>query len=127
MTHLRHLLVTTATASCLLLLAPDTVEARVTAFEISSTTPMYDGRRFGKAGRFERIEGVAHFAVAPGDKRVAHIDGLTNAPTNANGEVEFSAEVVILRPTGQGSGMLFYDVPNRGRNLSLALLNRAPP
>ncbi|MCM2130066.1 alpha/beta hydrolase domain-containing protein [Larsenimonas rhizosphaerae] len=124
MTHLRYLLATTAAASCLLL-APDALEARVTAFDISSTTPMYDGRRFGKAGHIERIEGIAHFAVAPDDERVAHIDGLDRAPTNADGEVEFSTEVVILRPTGQGSGVLFYDVPNRGRNLSLALLNLA--
>ncbi|WP_445619340.1 alpha/beta hydrolase domain-containing protein [Kushneria sp. Sum13] len=113
-----------AAATLLLLASP--AEARVTGFDVNATTPMYEGRRFGNAGTYQRLEGVAHFAIDPGTRRGAGIESLDSAPVNAHGEVEFSAEVVILQPTGQGSGTLFYEIPNRGRNLSFALLNRAP-
>ena len=78
---------------------------------------------FGEAGAYERIDAVAHFSVDPASERAADIVDIDEAPVNEAGEVEFSAEVVILRPTGQGSGMLFYEVPNRGRNLGFPLLN----
>ncbi|WP_456269665.1 hypothetical protein M1D97_05095 [Kushneria sp. AK178] len=108
-----------------LMLLPISANARVTGFDVVSTSPLYEGRRFGDAGAYQRVEGVAHFAVDPDSERVAHIAGIDRAPVNAHGEVTFSADVVMLQPDGQGSGTLFYEIPNRGRNLSFALLNRA--
>ncbi|MFC0337159.1 hypothetical protein SAMN05421848_2072 [Kushneria avicenniae] len=123
MKRLSCLPMSAAAISLMLLISP--AEARVTGFEVTSTAPMYEGRRFGQAGRYQKIEGVAHFSVDPDAERVAHIAGIDRAPLNHKGEVELSAEVVILQPTGKQSGTLFYDVPNRGRNLSFALLNRS--
>ncbi|ARS53368.1 alpha/beta hydrolase domain-containing protein [Kushneria konosiri] len=114
----------TIAASLLFLASP--TQARVTGFDVVSTTPIYEGHRFSDAGSYQKIEGVAHFAVDPDADHVADIAGIDRAPINNEGEVEFSTEVVILKPTGKGSGTLFYEIPNRGRNLSFALLNRAP-
>ena len=97
--------------------------ARVVGFDVTAKTPAYDGRAFGDAGPYERIEGVAHFAVDPASEHLKGIVDLDKAPTNADGEVEFSTQVVILRPTGEASGTLVYEVPNRGRNLSFLMLN----
>ncbi|MCD1585569.1 hypothetical protein K7H09_06020 [Halomonas sp. IOP_14] len=98
-------------------------EARVTGFEIINTVDEYGGERFGESGAYERIEAVASFAIDPTSARASNIADLEKAPVNDQGEVAFSTEVVILRPTEQTSGVLFYEVPNRGRNLSFPLLN----
>ena len=112
-----------ATITALLAVSATPSDARVTRFEVSTTQPAYDGQAFGEAGPYERIEGVAHFAIDPASDRAARIVDIDKAPVNEDGEVAFSAEVVILRPTGEGSGTLFYEIPNRGRNLSFPLLN----
>ncbi|MBW9062788.1 hypothetical protein JNB71_05605 [Rhizobium herbae] len=100
--------------------------ARVTGFEIRASGPAFEGKVFGNAGVYERIDAVATFAVDPRSPRVANIVDIDKAPVNASGEVVFSTEVSILRPanTMQRSPFLFYEVPNRGRNLSFTLLNR---
>ncbi len=103
--------------------APVGADAKVTRLEVQSTAPAYDGRSFGEAGAYERIDAVAHFSVDPASERAAGIVDIDQAAVGEAGEVEFSAEVVILRPVGRGSGTLFYEVPNRGRNLSFPLLN----
>ena len=102
-----------------------TALARVTSFEILSQKPAFDGRSFGKVGTYERIDAKASFAVDPKSPRLSGIVGLDKAPVNKAGEVEFSTEVSILRPTdaAHASGLMFYEVPNRGRNLSFMLLN----
>ncbi len=106
------------------MLAPAGADAKVTEFEVQSTTPAYEGRSLGDAGAYERLDAIAHFAIDPNSQRAAGIVDLDKAPVNADGLVEFSTEVVILRPVGgTGSGILFYDVPNRGRNLVFSLLN----
>src|SRR5262249_50871580 len=50
------------------------------------------------------------------------------APRNAQGKVEFEADVFILAPKDlrKGNGALFYDVNNRGNKLALRFFNRAP-
>ncbi|UOM33501.1 alpha/beta hydrolase domain-containing protein [Acuticoccus sp. I52.16.1] len=97
--------------------------ARVTQFEVTNRADAYDGRTFGDAGAYERIDGIAHFAIDPASERGQRIVGLDEAPTNADGEVEFQTEVTIVAPKSGGSGTLFYEVPNRGRTLALGLLN----
>lgn len=100
-------------------------EARVTDFSIEWVTPAFNGEQFGDAGSYQRIDAVASFAVDPKSSRAAGIVGIESAPLNEAGEVEFSTEVVILRPTdmSKASSTLLYEVPNRGRNLSFLMLN----
>lgn len=104
-----------------------TAQARVTGFQIQSTSPAFDGATFADTGTYERIDAIATIAVDPDAPANAGIADLDKAPRNARGEVEFTTEVFILRPadTKKQSPFLFYEVPNRGRNLSFTLLNRA--
>ena len=106
----------------------EAAEARVVGFDILSRGPAYSGASFGEVGPYERIDAVARFAVDPASPRAAKIVDIDAAPTNGEGEVEFSTEVTILRPSAEaaGSGALFYEVPNRGRNLGFPLLNLSP-
>jgi hypothetical protein len=98
--------------------------ARVTGFEVTSRDEVAGGRPFGLAGRFEKIAGRVHFAVAPGDPHQARIVDLDKAPRNARGEVEFSADFYILRPKGRGNGALLLEIPNRGGKAILAIADR---
>jgi hypothetical protein len=102
--------------------------ARVVKLEVVSVEPAFAGRSFGKVGAYERVVARASYAVNPQEARNAGIVDLSRAPRNAQGEVEFAADVEILRPQqgAQGNGRLLYDVPNRGGKLGLALFNDAP-
>jgi hypothetical protein len=66
---------------------------------------------------YEKIVGVAHFAVNPKDPHDRVISDIDKAPVNANGLVEFSGDVVILRPldASKSNGVALVDVVNRGR------------
>lgn len=114
----------TMTLACALLPA-SAAQAHVTRLENVKRTPAYDGRAFGSAGAYEKIEATVHFALDPKSERGRRVAGLDKAPVNGRGEVEFSTEMVILAPAdpAAGSRTLFYEVPNRGRNLSFPLLN----
>jgi hypothetical protein len=100
--------------------------ARVTGFEIKASRPAFEGKVFGNVGPYERIDAIATFAIDPKSPRLRKIVDIDKAPVNASGEVVLSTEVSILTPSGaaERSPFLFYEVPNRGRNLSFTLLNR---
>jgi hypothetical protein len=98
-----------AALSCLLLLAP-LARAEVTRFEEKSRTAL------GTSG-YERITGTLHFAVAPAHPRNLVIADLALAPVNAAGRVEFSADLVIFRPTSAATfnnHTALVEVSNRG-------------
>ena len=88
--------------------------AAVTHFEIvSRQAGALDGRVFGAAGTVERIVGKATIALNPKDRRNAVIVDIASAPRNAQGMVEVSTDVVILRPA-HPNGALVLELPNRG-------------
>jgi hypothetical protein len=91
-------------------------EARVERVELLSRTDVLDGTPFGEAGAYEKIVGKVHFAVKPGNPHNRLIVDLDKAPRNANGEVEFAADVFILRPkeVARASGTALIEIPNRG-------------
>lgn len=112
--------------TALLALMPTVGAAKVVDFEIVSQSPAYEGQSFADAGTYERIDAIATIALDPTSERARNIVGLDSVPLNDDGMVTFTAEVAILRPaTGSGSGTLFYEVVNRGRNLSFQGLNLA--
>ena len=119
----RALLLATALATSCALLGP--AAAEVTGLEALKRSPAYEGRSFGSAGAYEKIEARVQFAVDPKSERARTVAGIDKAPVNAKGEVEFSTEMVILAPLDPAAGArtLFYEVPNRGRNLAFPLLN----
>ena len=105
------------------------VEARLLRFEVTDTGPAFGGRAFGSIGTYERVTGRATLGLDPADPRNADISDIALAPRNAEGLVEATSDVVILRPTDatRGNGVLLFDVPNRGGKPILPALNDAPP
>ena len=93
-----------------------TCSARVERIEVMSRTDVLEARPFGEAGAYEKIIGKVHFAVNPEDAHNRLIVDLDKAPRNAKGEVEFAADVFILRPkdAARPSGTVLIEIPNRG-------------
>ncbi len=86
-----------------------------------------DVRRRDDAGTHERVIGRVHFAIdakLAANRAIADID---LAPTNTDGKVEFSADVLFFRPkdAGRARGTTFLEVVNRGRDQSLGILSGA--
>src|SRR5580704_6434771 len=103
--------------------------AKIVKFEILKVeSPAFEGRTFGTVGTYDRIVARATIAVAPDDIHNQVIVDLDRAPRNAQGQVEATTDVEILRPTvaTNGNRTLFYEVLNRGSKLGLALFNDIP-
>jgi hypothetical protein len=88
-------------------------QAAVTRLTVEKTTPI--------AGGYELLEGHFSGALDPADKHNALVNDIALAPRNAAGRVEYSATFAIARPLGQMSGVLVYDVPNRGKGAAVAI------
>jgi len=99
----------------------------VLSVEIERRAPVLGGRSFGDRGAYEVIEGRVHFGFDPRNQANARVTDIALAPRNANGLVEAAADFVVVQPVdpGKRSGTGLVDVPNRGRRLGLALLNRS--
>lgn len=115
-------------AGCALALACVPAQARLTRLDILQREVVAQGQSFGSAGAYERLTGTAHFAVDPNDPHNAVVFDIDKAPRNARGEVEFSADLVILRPVdlAKGSRTLFFEVNNRGRKISFGRMHDTP-
>jgi hypothetical protein len=87
--------------------------AAVTRLTVEKTTPM--------AGGYELLEGNFSGALEPNDKHNTGVNDIKLAPRNTAGKVEYSATFAIARPIGALSGVLVYDVPNRGRGAAAAI------
>ena len=90
--------------------------AGVVTVRVLERTDIAGGKSFGTAGPYERIVARAEFAVDPKLSANQNITDLALAPRNEQGLVEFTADVVVLKPREpkQGNGTAFVDIPNRG-------------
>ena len=123
---MRRSIATSLCAATLLLAGP--AAARITQFSVVSQEPFADGASFGDAGPYVRIQALARGELDPKSPANAGITMLDLAPRNARGMVEYDTDVFILRPAdpARGSGVLLYDVTNRGNKLLMSWLNDAP-
>jgi alpha/beta hydrolase family protein len=106
-------------------LAPP-ADARIIQITITSTqSPTFGGTSFGAVGRYEKLIGRVTGEVDPNDPRNAVIVDIQNAPKNGRGMVEYSTDILILRPinASKGSRRLIYDVTNRGNISGFPILN----
>jgi hypothetical protein len=89
------------------------------SLDIERVEPLADGAPFGEVGAYERVIGKARGEVDPQHPANKGIALLDKAPPNANGKVEYTADVFILRPKdpAKGSGRILYEVNNRGRKM----------
>lgn len=101
------------------------LSAEVVRFEIARREPLADGHAFGARGAYERILGRVHYRLDPTRPQNRHIVDLALAPRNADGHVEFWADLCILTPRDpdQANGAVLYDVNNRGNKLALGMFN----
>ncbi len=100
----------------LALLLASTAHAEVTALDITARESALGGRSFGQAGTYETLTGHATIALDPADPHNAVIKDIELAPRDAQGRVEATSDVVILRPA-HPNGTLLFEVLNRGRKL----------
>ncbi len=108
-------------------LAAVPASAELTRIEITSRGAVLDGKSFGLVGGYERLAGKAYFALDPTATANKGIVDLDKAKRDAQGRVEFSADVFILQPkdVSRGNGVALFDVPNRGRKMLLRTFNHA--
>src|SRR5262245_54266197 len=102
-------------------------EAHITRIEITRVESAFEGVSFGAVGPYEKLVGRAFGEVNPSDRRNAEITDISLAPRNATGMVEYSTDIYILRPvdSSKGNHRLFFEINNRGSNLSFGQLNDA--
>ncbi len=111
-----------------LCLAGHAARAELRELVIHHREPFAGGAAFGDTGPYEKLVGVARFAVNPDHARNRGIVDLSLAPRNADGKVVFESDVYILMPKdpAKGNGAIFYDVNNRGNKLALRFFNGGP-
>lgn len=88
--------------------------AGVERIEVLERTAFAPGVSFGAAGPYEKIRGVAWFALNPDDPANAAIVDLKLAARDDKGRVVFSSPFILLRPVKAQPTTLIYDVNNRG-------------
>src|SRR5579864_7834065 len=112
-----------ALISLFFLLLP--LQARVTRVEIASRVDVLNGQSFGDTGSYERITGRIFFSLPVANPHNQRIVDLKNAVNLKNGEVEFSADFVAIRPKDahKGNGSLLLENPNRGHGRILSLVD----
>lgn len=104
-------------------------QAEVDRVEITSRADVLDGKPFGHAGAYEKIVGKVYFKVRPRDAANRAIVDLDKAPRNAEGQVEFSSDLYILRPKdpARARGSLLLEIPNRGSKGIIRLFQGGKP
>jgi hypothetical protein len=102
-------------------------QAAVERIEVTERVPFAPGVSFGEYGAYEKIRGVAYYALDPKAAANASIADLKRAPRDKQGRVLFSSEFVLLRPTGAQPTTLLYDVNNRGNIAILGQVNGRSP
>jgi hypothetical protein len=124
----RRAIATFATAVCCWL-GLSTALAAVATVHVIERGDVLDNKPFGKSGPYERIQARAYFAVDPKLPENQFIRDLGLAQTNSTGQVEFSADVYVLKPRdpAKGNGTILLEVPNRGGKGMLSRLCFAHP
>jgi hypothetical protein len=110
-------------AAWLLLLGwPWPGEARVVRFVVEQKRVVADGKTFGDAGPYERLDGTVYIEVDPRDPLNKVIVNLDKAPRTPKGLVGFTSPFFILKPVdvARGNRKIFYGVNNRGNKLDFS-------
>lgn len=113
--------------SLLLALQIPVASARVVRIDLDQRQPILAGRTFGLAGSYEKLAGIIRFAVDPNNPANRIIADIDKAPTNDQGEVEFSSNFVMIQPADpdRGNKTILYEVSNRGGKGMLSFFNFA--
>ena len=106
------------------------LQARVTKIVVDETiSPAFCKgtacASFGDAGQYEQISGRAFGELDPGDPLNKLIQDI-ELGKDPDGKVRYVATFVLTKPVdmAKASGLMWHDVPNRGRPLTLAVMER---
>ncbi len=115
-------------ALLVLALSASELPAECIELKILHREPFAESKSFGDVGPYERIVGIARFAIDPMNARNKRIVDVDKAPLNRDGKIEFQADFFMLTPKdlAKGNGAILYDVNNRGNKLALGFFNDAP-
>jgi hypothetical protein len=115
----------TTTSLLIAVLTISPLHARVVRVEISSRKDVLNGMSFGNAGAYERILGRIYYSVSVSNPHNARIVDLKNAVNSKNGEVEFSADFIAVRPKDlhKSNGAILLENPNRGYGRIISLVD----
>jgi hypothetical protein len=119
------LLARTGLLSFFLALISVAASARVVRVEVLSRTSLASESGSGVPA-YEKITARVYFAVRPGDAHnqpIVDLDKADKAARNTQGEVEFSADLFLLRPLAGSNGTLLLEIPNRGGKGLLQLVD----
>ena len=96
--------------------------------EIEQRISFADGIDFGECGPYQRLVGRVRLATDPDTPENRSVIDLDLAPRNGAGQVEFDADLCILRPDHleRGNRRALFDFGNRGHQRALAMFNDAP-
>jgi hypothetical protein len=114
---------------CVLFLAASSflslAAARVVRVEVTSRSDLNDGKPFGLAGPYEKIQGRVYFKVSAQNVHNHQIVDLDKAPQDPQGKVEFSADLYLIKPKdmAKGNGAVLFEVSNRGGRGILRIVN----
>jgi hypothetical protein len=101
--------------------------AQVTRIVVDTVaSPAFGGASYGAAGQYETVAGRAFGELDPRDPRNAIITDIQLAPRNAKGKVAYMASFFLVKPIDmtKSSHLLWHDVPNRGRRITIAVAER---
>src|SRR6266545_4610853 len=103
-------------ALVLFVLCPTLSLAEITKIVIDKREPFAAGHEFGVTGAYEKLIGKAYGEVDPKKHHNKNIVNLRKAPLNERSRVEYSMDLLILKPVDmkRGNQTIFYDVVNRG-------------
>ena len=92
-------------------------EAKVSRIVVDKVEALKDAA--GQTIPMEKLRGRAFGELDPQDPANAQIVDLKLAPRNANGKVEYVSVFELTKPTdmSKATGLLWYDLVNRGRPL----------
>jgi hypothetical protein len=105
----------------------ETASARVVRLENLERRPVLAGRTWGLAGAYETVKAKAYFAVDPRNAANQVVADIDRAPRNSAGEVEFSADVYLIKPAAleRCNRTVLLEINNRGGKGMLSMFNRA--
>src|SRR6476661_7260590 len=121
-----HHALTIITSVLLALALPVASHARITRIDIEKVeSPTFEGTQFGNSGQYEKLTGKAYGELDPADELNRNVVLLDKAPRNAAGRVEYSLDILILKPVdmSRGNRTLIYDSVNRGNLRAIQVFN----
>jgi hypothetical protein len=117
-----------ASAVAVALLSAASASGKVVSVVVTSQSRWVEGRAFGTAGSYEKLQGRITFAIDPLAKSNARIADVKLAPRNASGLVEFTSDFVILRPIdpARARPSVLFEILNRGHSQANGVFFSSP-